>query len=104
MTQKTSRISGFHKLSVSERIDQALAFAGLADSDLKALFLDTGNLPAERVDQLIENAVGTMNIPVGVATNLLIDGKDYLVPMATEESSVVAAVCNAARQCYDSGG
>lgn len=45
MTQKTSRISGFHKLSVSERIDQALAFAGLADSDLKALFLDTGNLP-----------------------------------------------------------
>jgi len=104
VTQKTSRISGFHKLSVSERIDQALAFAGLADSDLKALFLDTGNLPAERVDQLIENAVGTMNIPVGVATNLLIDGKDYLVPMATEESSVVAAVCNAARQCYDSGG
>lgn len=104
MTAKTSRISGFHKLSVAERIDQTLAFAGLADSDLKALFLDTGNLPAERVDQLIENAVGTMNIPVGMATNLLIDGKDYLVPMATEESSVVAAVCNAARQCYDSGG
>jgi len=104
VTAKTSRISGFHKLSVAERIDQTLAFAGLADSDLKALFLDTGNLPAERVDQLIENAVGTMNIPVGMATNLLIDGKDYLVPMATEESSVVAAVCNAARQCYDSGG
>ncbi|WP_416232975.1 hydroxymethylglutaryl-CoA reductase, degradative [Castellaniella sp.] len=104
MTHKTSRISGFHKLGVPERIDQTLAFAGLQDADLKALFLNTGNLPAELADQLIENAVGTMNIPVGVATNLLIDGRDYLVPMATEESSVVAAVCNAARQCYDSGG
>ncbi|MFC4297697.1 hydroxymethylglutaryl-CoA reductase, degradative [Castellaniella hirudinis] len=104
MTHKTSRISGFHKLGVPERIDQTLAFAGLEGGDLKSLFLDTGNLPADLVDQLIENAVGTMNIPVGVATNLLIDGKDYLVPMATEESSVVAAVCNAARQCYDAGG
>jgi hydroxymethylglutaryl-CoA reductase len=104
VTQKTSRISGFHKLGVPERIDQTLAFAGLQDGDLKSMFLDTGNLPAELADRLIENAVGTMNIPVGVATNLLIDGKDYLVPMATEESSVVAAVCNAARQCYDSGG
>nr|WP_322999611.1 hydroxymethylglutaryl-CoA reductase, degradative [Castellaniella sp.] len=104
VTHKTSRISGFHKLGVPERIDQTLAFAGLQDADLKALFLNTGNLPAELADQLIENAVGTMNIPVGVATNLLIDGRDYLVPMATEESSVVAAVCNAARQCYDSGG
>ncbi len=104
MTHKTSRISGFHKLGVPERIDQTLAFAGLQDGDLKSLFLNTGNLPAELADQLIENAVGTMNIPVGVATNLLIDGRDYLVPMATEESSVVAAVCNAARQAYDSGG
>jgi len=104
VTHKTSRISGFHKLGVPERIDQTLAFAGLQDADLKPLFLNTGNLPVELVDQLIENAVGTMNIPVGVATNLLIDGKDCLVPMATEESSVVAAVCNAARQCYDSGG
>lgn len=104
MTHKTSRISGFHKLGVPDRIDQTLAFAGLQGDDLKSLFLNTGNLSPELADQLIENAVGTMNIPVGVATNLLIDGKDYLVPMATEESSVVAAVCNAARQCYDSGG
>ncbi len=45
-----------------------------------------------------------MNIPVGIATNMKVDAHDVLVPMATEESSVVAAVCNAARQCYDSGG
>lgn len=104
MTNPTSRISGFHKLSVPERIDKALAFAGIDDTTVRAHFMNTGNLPVELADQLIENAVGTMNIPVGVATNLLIDGRDYLVPMATEESSVVAAVCNAARQCYDSGG
>lgn len=45
-----------------------------------------------------------MNIPIGIATNMRIDGVDRLIPMATEESSVVAAVCNAARQCYDNGG
>jgi len=104
VSTKTSRISGFHKLSVPERVDKVMAFAGLEDDGLRAQFLDTGNLPVDLADRLIENAVGTMNIPVGVATNLLIDGKDYLVPMATEESSVVAAVCNAARQCYESGG
>lgn len=104
MTQGSSRIPGFHKLPVADRIDRTLEFAGRQSPELKALFANTGNLPAALADQLIENAVGTMPIPLGIATNLLIDGRDYLVPMATEESSVVAAVCNAARQCYDSGG
>ena len=79
------------------------AFAGL-DAAEQAHLLNTGNLPAETADHLIENFVGTMNIPVGIATNMRIDGRDRLVPMATEESSVVAAVCKAARQCYDNGG
>lgn len=104
MTQGSSRIPGFHKLPVADRIDRTLEFAGRQSPELKALFANTGNLPTALADQLIENAVGTMPIPLGIATNLLIDGRDYLVPMATEESSVVAAVCNAARQCYDSGG
>lgn len=104
MTNQTSRISGFHKLNVSERIDKTLSFAGIKDEKTRDLYLNAGNIPMELADQLIENTVGTMNIPLGVATNLLIDGQDYLVPMATEESSVVAAVCNAARQCYESGG
>jgi hydroxymethylglutaryl-CoA reductase len=63
-----------------------------------------GNLSQEVGNHMIENFVGTMTIPVGIATNMRIDGKDVLVPMATEESSVVAAVCNAARQAYDNGG
>eukprot|EP01034_Spumella_vulgaris_P001230 gene1230-1627_t len=100
---RSSRITGFHKQSVPERIKAVAAFTGLSQDD-QDLLADTGNLPQDMADHLIENVVGTMNIPVGVATNLRIDGRDVLVPMATEESSVVAAVCNAARQCYDNGG
>lgn len=102
-TQKSSRIGGFHKLGVAERIDSLAQFVSLSDEE-KSHLADTGNLSAELAGHLIENVVGTMNIPLGIATNMKIDGRDRLIPMATEESSVVAAVCNAARQCYDSGG
>jgi len=100
---KNSRIAGFHKLPIAERIACVMQFAGLTD-DERQLLADTGNLPAELADRLIENMIGTMNIPLGIATNMKIDGRDRLIPMATEESSVVAAVCNAGRQCYDNGG
>ncbi len=102
-TPPSSRISGFHKLDVPARIDAVAQFAGLDAAD-KAHLLDTGNLPLELASHLIENFIGTMNIPIGIATNMRINGRDRLIPMATEESSVVAAVCNAARQCYDQGG
>ncbi len=102
-TPPSSRIAGFHKLDQAARIDAVAGFAGLSDAD-RAHLADTGNLGADLAGYLIENVIGTMNIPLGVATNLKIDGVDRLVPMATEESSVVAAVCNAARQCYDAGG
>lgn len=104
MINQSSRISGFHKLSVADRIARTLAFSGLSSGDLPSVFANTGNLSADMTNQLIENAIGTIAIPLGIATNLKIDGRDYLVPMATEESSVIAAVCNAGRQCYDSGG
>lgn len=100
---KSSRISGFHKKSPQERLDLVAAFAGLDEATVAHL-ANMGNLDPHLADHLIENVVGTMNIPVGVATNMRIDGEDMLIPMATEESSVVAAVCNAARQCYDAGG
>ena len=99
----SSRISGFHKLDVPARVDAVAHFAGLNEAD-KAHLLNTGNLPLELASHLIENVIGTMNIPIGIATNMKINGRDRLIPMATEESSVVAAVCNAARQCYDQGG
>lgn len=103
MHTQNSRISGFHKLSMSERLNKVMEVAGL-DRSVEAQLSNTGNLEASVVDSMIENAVGTMNIPLGVATNMIVDGEDVLIPMATEESSVVAAVCNAARQCRDSGG
>ena len=65
---------------------------------------NTGNLPTDVGNHMIENFVGTMTVPMGIATNMKVDGRDVLVPMATEESSVVAAVCNAARQSYENGG
>lgn len=100
---RSSRIGGFHKLAVDQRVKALAEFADLT-SDEQAHLLNTGNLPSDMADHLIENVVGTMNIPLGIATNMRIDGLDWLVPMASEESSVVAAVCNAARQCYDHGG
>ena len=101
-TNRSSRIAGFHKKSPRERLDLVAAFAGLSDAQVAHLD-NMGNLDPVLADKLIENVVGTMNVPVGVATNMKVDGEDVLVPMATEESSVVAAVCNAARQNYETG-
>jgi hydroxymethylglutaryl-CoA reductase len=99
----SSRLSGFHKQSVDERIARVAGIVGLDIADC-ALLANTGSLSAELADHLIENVIGTMAIPIGIATNMKVDGRDVLVPMATEESSVVAAVCNAARQCHEHEG
>ncbi|WP_298964178.1 hydroxymethylglutaryl-CoA reductase, degradative [uncultured Methylobacterium sp.] len=99
---RTSRIAGFHKMTPRERLDRVAAFADLAPEAVDRLS-DFGNLAPDLADRLIENVVGTMTIPLGIATNMRIDGEDVLIPMATEESSVVAAVCNAARQNHDAG-
>jgi hydroxymethylglutaryl-CoA reductase len=101
--KKSSRIPGFHALDRESRLAAIAAFSGL-DAKSQKQFKSTGNLPGELAERLIENVIGTMNVPIGVATNMIVDGEDLLVPMATEESSVVAAVCNAARQCRDTGG
>ncbi|SFU49342.1 3-hydroxy-3-methylglutaryl-coenzyme A reductase [Methylobacterium sp. 174MFSha1.1] len=99
---RTSRIAGFHKKTPRERLDLVAAFADLSETEVAHL-AEFGNLSPDLADRLIENVVGTMNVPVGIATNMRIDGEDVLIPMATEESSVVAAVCNAARQVYEDG-
>ncbi|MEE4450647.1 hydroxymethylglutaryl-CoA reductase, degradative [Novosphingobium resinovorum] len=101
--RKTARVSGFHKLGQAERLEVVAAFAGLGEEHVAQLARGS-NIDAELADHMIENMISTIAIPVGVATNLKIDGIDVLVPMATEESSVIAAVGNAARQCYDNGG
>jgi hydroxymethylglutaryl-CoA reductase len=102
-TRRTSRIPGFHKLRVEQRIECVASFAGLEQAHRDQLAAPS-NIGAHLADHMIENMVTTIAIPVGIATNMKVDGRDVLVPMATEESSVVAAVGNSARQCYESGG
>lgn len=101
-TAASSRVSGFHKLSIADRLKVVAGFSGLDEATVQ--HLGAPALDPHIADHMIENVVASISIPVGIATNMRIDGRDRLIPMATEESSVVAAVCNAARQCYDSGG
>ncbi|WP_290598188.1 MULTISPECIES: hydroxymethylglutaryl-CoA reductase, degradative [unclassified Archaeoglobus] len=98
----SSRIPGFYKLSIEERLKKVAEFSGLSDDEIRAV-LNQG-LPLDVADRMIENVIGTFEMPLGIATNFLIDGKDYLIPMVIEEPSVVAAASNAARMARESGG
>ncbi|KYH41429.1 MAG: 3-hydroxy-3-methylglutaryl-CoA reductase [Candidatus Bathyarchaeota archaeon B26-2] len=100
---RTSRISGFYKLSPEERLRIVKEFASLTDEEV-SLLRDTGSLKIDLADRMIENVIGTFPIPLGVAVNFLINGKDYLIPMAIEEPSVVAAASYGARMAREGGG
>jgi hydroxymethylglutaryl-CoA reductase len=103
MSGKTSEISGFYKLTPEERAQVVARFAGLNESDIEEIS-KTGSLPLDLADKLIENVISTVELPVGIAVNFLINGRDYLIPMAIEEASVVAACSNAAKIARASGG
>ncbi|QEM83242.1 hydroxymethylglutaryl-CoA reductase, degradative [Halomonas binhaiensis] len=103
MTATSSRIPGFYRLSLGERFEQVNQRVSLPE-EARQHFANTGNLSAQTADSLVENVIGTFNLPLGIATNMMIDDEERLIPMVTEESSVIAAVCNAARQCRSSGG
>ncbi len=90
LSNLTSRIPGFHRMTCEERLEVVAAFAGLDDAAHGQLAAP-GNIDPHLADHMIENAVATLSIPIGVATNMRVDGRDVLVPMATKESSVVAA-------------
>jgi hydroxymethylglutaryl-CoA reductase len=90
-------------LDIDARHDLLAEVAGLDRSTLRA-FRSDGGLAPEAADRMIENAVGVLGIPVGIACNFTINGRDVLVPMATEEPSVVAAASNAARIARVRGG
>ncbi len=103
MPVENSRLKGFYKLSVKERREKIAELAGLDQDAIDALAA-TGELSEAAADRIIENVVGTMALPVGVATNFIIDGEHYLVPFALEEPSVVAAASNMAQRCNATGG
>jgi hydroxymethylglutaryl-CoA reductase len=100
---KSSLVSGFYKLSLKERLGFVKEFAGLTDEEV-ALLQNTGSLPLDLADRMIENVVGAIPIPLGIAVNFLINRRDYLIPMAIEEPSVVAAASYAAKMVRDGGG
>ena len=99
---RTSRLPGFYSLDVEERAERIADLAALDDADRAALAGQ--GLPADLADQMIENVVGTHSLPLGIAANFLINERDYLVPMAIEEPSVVAAASFMARIVRDAGG
>lgn len=100
---KTSRLPGFYKLPIIERVKVVKDFANLTEEEV-SLLLNTGSLPLNLADKMIENVIGVFHLPFAVATNFLINGKDYLVPMVIEEPSVVAAASNAAKMVRSGGG
>lgn len=100
---KTSNYSGFYKLSPENRLKEVSEFTGLSEEEQKVI-KKPGALDIDKADHMIENVVGTFQLPMGVALNFIINGKDYVIPMVTEEPSVVAAASNAAKMARETGG
>ena len=99
----SSRIPGFYKKSVEERLEILMKLTDLSEEEIR--YLSTfGNLDRKTADVMIENVVGTMAYPFAIATNFKVNGKDYLIPMVIEESSVVAAASNAAKLMRNGDG
>jgi hydroxymethylglutaryl-CoA reductase len=102
MTQ-SSRLPGFYKVTVQERRALASEATGASVEDIEQS-LDGGGLDAETADKFVENVLGTYALPYGVALNVRVNGRDYLVPMVVEEPSVVAAASSAAKLVRAGGG
>ena len=102
MGSKSSRLPGFYKRPLTERVEIIADWAGL-DEDETNILKEQG-LTNDLADKMIENTLGTFALPLGVAANFQINGQDYLIPMAVEEPSVVAAVSNAAKKIRAGGG
>lgn len=98
-----SRIEGLRNLSPHERWDRIVQHVGLSEDD-RRLLKNPGALPISTADGMIENVIGTFELPLGIATNFSINGSDYLIPMAVEEPSVVAAASFMARIVRGCGG
>lgn len=101
--KKSSRLPGFHSLPLGERANATKLFANLNPEELKSIH-SFGTLTKELTDTFIENSVGTFELPLGIATNFLINQKEVLIPMAVEESSVIAAASHGAKFTRAGGG
>lgn len=100
---ESSELSGFYKLPIKKRLKIVKKFSSLSKDEINVL-KKSGSLDLSTANNMIENVIGTMHLPLGIATNFKINGKDYIIPMALEEPSVIAAASNAAKLCRNSGG
>ena len=94
--------SGFYKLTVEERLERLKKHANLTDEEV-AVLRDSGSLKMDRADKTVENVFGVIHLPMGLATSFRINGKGMVIPMAVEESSVIAAASKAAKQALPEG-
>ena len=93
---------GFSKLSREERFQRLLALGAMTSEDVT--YLSNGGVDSlDMADKLIENVIGYFQIPLGVATNFCIDGRDYVIPLAVEETSIIAALSKTARWIRQQG-
>jgi hydroxymethylglutaryl-CoA reductase len=99
----TSQLPGFHRQGLDERLATLAALAGLTEQE-QAVLQGAAGLDRRVADHMIENVVGVYGLPLGIATNFLINGRDVLVPMAVEEPSVVAGASYAAKLVRAGGG
>ena len=100
---KTSSYSGFFKLSVEERMKEVAEFAALSAKEQEIL-KNADALDMDKADHMVENVIGKFALPMGVGINFVINGKDVVIPMVTEEPSVIAACSNAAKMARGAGG
>jgi len=99
-----SRIPAFYKLSVNERVRAVHHRGLLSREDYHSLVTGRHTLSVHNADKMIENVIGVMGLPVGLALNFLINGRDYVVPLVVEEPSIVAALSSAAKTVRQAGG
>ncbi len=100
---RSSRIPQFYKKTYQERLAILKDDFGLTDEDLLVL-RSSDDMQLQVADRMVENVIATLALPLGLATNFLINNVDYLVPMSVEESSVIAAACHAAKLARPAGG
>jgi len=99
-----SSISKFFEKSRKERLDIVAVFSNLSKDDLDTLENNNGGISFDNADKMVENAIGTFSLPLGVATNFKINDKDYVIPMVIEEPSVIAAASKGAKVARIKGG
>ncbi len=102
-TPESSRLPGFYEIPAADRRDIVKRFAGLDSTDAEAMG-NYGCLNPELCEVFIENAIGSFELPLGIATNFSINGRELLIPMAVEETSVVAAASHGAKLARTGGG